>query len=88
VLWDGPAFKQGLTIGDTIISVNGSAYSDDAMKAAIVAAKDSKEPISLIVKSGKKVRTVDLDYHGGPRYPHLEKIGSGETGLDKLLAPK
>jgi predicted metalloprotease with PDZ domain len=88
VLWDGPAFKQGLKVGDTIVSVNGDAYTDDVMKAAIIAAKTSKEPIRLIVKEDNKVRTVDLDYHGGPRYPHLDKIGSGETGLDQLLAPK
>jgi predicted metalloprotease with PDZ domain len=88
VLWDGPGFKQGLTVGDTIVSVNGNAYDDDTMKAAIVAAQASKEPIHLIVKAGNKVRSIDLDYHDGPRYPHLEKTGSGETGLDQLLAPK
>jgi len=88
VLWDGPGFKQGLTVGDTIVSVDGKAYDDDTMKAAIVDAQASKEPIHLIVKAGARVRSIDLDYHGGPRYPHLDKIGSGETGLDKLLAPK
>ena len=35
-----------------------------------------------------KVRTVQIDYHDGLRYPHLEKIGTGETGLDKLLAAR
>jgi len=31
---------------------------------------------------------VAIDYHDGPKYPHFEKVGSGETGLDKLLEPK
>ena len=88
VLWDGAAFKQGLTIGDTIIGVNGMTYSDERMKAAIVQAKDSREPIRLLVKSGDRLRDIAIDYHGGPRYPHLEKIGTGETGLDRLLAAK
>jgi hypothetical protein len=32
--------------------------------------------------------TLKLDYHGGLRYPWLEKTGTGQTGLDKLLAPR
>jgi predicted metalloprotease with PDZ domain len=88
VLWQGPAFGQGLTIGDTIIGVNGMTWSEERMKTAIVQAKDSKEPIRLLVKAGERLRDIAIDYHGGPRYPHLEKIGTGETGLDRLLAAK
>ncbi|MDH7973749.1 PDZ domain-containing protein [Sphingomonas sp. AR_OL41] len=88
VLWQGPAFAQGLTIGDTIIGVNGMTWSDERMRTAIIQAKDSKEPIRLLVKAGERLRDIAIDYHGGPRYPHLEKIGSGETGLDRLLAAK
>jgi hypothetical protein len=28
-----------------------------------------------------------LDYHGGLRYPHLERVGSGPDLLDLVLAP-
>ncbi|MEO5868003.1 MAG: peptidase M61 [Sphingomonas sp.] len=88
VLWNGPAFRQALTIGDTITGVNGMTYSADRLKTAIVQAKDNKEPIRLLVKSGDRLRDIAIDYHGGPRYPHLEKIGSGETGLDRLLTAR
>ena len=88
VQWDGPAFKTGLKIGDSIVAVNGSAYSDTVLKDAVTAAKTSKAPISLLVKSGDRIEAVDVEYHGGLRYPRLEKIGTGETGLDKLLAAK
>ncbi|CAN5457710.1 M61 family metallopeptidase [soil metagenome] len=87
VLWDGPAFKQGLDIGSSIVAVNGMAYTEERLKTAIVQAKDSKEPIRLLAKSGDRIRDVAIDYHGGPRYPHLEKIGTGEGGLDRLLKP-
>jgi predicted metalloprotease with PDZ domain len=88
VIWDSPAFKAGLDVGDTIVSVNGKAYSADVMKDAIVAAQTDKNPIRLNVERQDDYRDVAIDYHDGPRYPHLVKVGTGETGLDKLLAPK
>jgi predicted metalloprotease with PDZ domain len=88
VRWGGPAFDAGLTVGDTIVAVDGLAYSDDRMRAAVTDAKGSKAPIVLVVKTGEEVRTVSIDYHGGLRYPHLVKTGTGETGLDRLLTPR
>ena len=87
-IWDSPAFKAGLDVGTVIAAVNGTAYSGDAMKAAIVAAQSSKDPIRLLLKNGPRYREVAIDYHGGPRYPRLQKIGTGESGLDKLLMPR
>lgn len=88
VIWDSPAFKAGLDVGTVIQAVNGAAYSGDVLKAAIVTAQTSKEPIKLLIKSGPRYREVAIDYHGGPRYPRLQKTGTGETGLDKLLMPR
>ncbi|MGR6329089.1 M61 family metallopeptidase [Sphingomonas sp. XXL09] len=88
VIWDSPAFKAGLDVGTQIQAIGGEAYSGDRLKAAIVAAKTSKEPIQLLVKNGPRFRNVAIDYHGGPRYPRLEKVGTGEGGLDRLLAPR
>ncbi|WP_242149038.1 M61 family metallopeptidase [Sphingomonas sp. BAUL-RG-20F-R05-02] len=86
--WDTPAFKAALTPGDTIVAVNGTAYSDDVLKAAITAAKTGTTPITLLVKHDDGIETVAIDYHGGLRYPHLEKIGTAEGGLDHLLQPR
>ncbi|MCU6456078.1 peptidase M61 [Sphingomonas sp. A2-49] len=88
VTWDSPAFKAGLDVGTMVQAVNGVAYSGDAMKAAIVAAQTTKDPIRLLVRNGPRYREVAIDYHGGPRYPRLEKVGTGETGLDRLLSPR
>jgi predicted metalloprotease with PDZ domain len=88
VTWDGAAFAAGLTVGDTIVAVDGDAWSADRMKAAIAAAKGGKTPIALTVKDGDRYRSVALDYHGGLRYPRLEKTGTGEGGLDRLLTPR
>jgi predicted metalloprotease with PDZ domain len=88
VTWDGPAFDAGMTVSDVVVAVNGEAFTPDRLKAAIAAAKGTKTPVSLTVKEGERYRTVALDYHGGLRYPRLEKTGTGEGGLDRLLAPR
>jgi predicted metalloprotease with PDZ domain len=88
VLWDGPAYKAKLTEGMEILAVNGAAYSAEVLKAAIKAAKDSSAPIELIVKSQDRFRVADLDYHGGLRFPHLERDPSVPARLDDLLSPK
>jgi predicted metalloprotease with PDZ domain len=85
VLWDSPAFNAGLTVGSTLIAVNNQALDPDRLKADI---KARKSPINLLVKTGDIYRTLRFDYTGGLRYPRLEKIGTGPSGLDDLLAPK
>lgn len=89
VIWDGPLFDAGLRVGDELIAVNGLAYSDEAMRDAIIAAKGGKDPLRLIVKSGDIVREVPVMWTGGLRYPKLEKVaGAGDASLDKLLLPR
>jgi len=89
VLWDGPAFHQGLTVASQIVAVNGRTYSSDAMKQAVRdAAAPGGKPISLLVKRQDTFRTVAIDYHGGLRYPTLVKAGNAPSTLDALLAPR
>ena len=87
VAWDSPLFNEGVTGGTKIVAVNGRAYSADDLKGAITAAKGGKTPIQLLVKKGPLYRTIALPYHGGLRYPVLEKVGTGPSSLDTLLAP-
>ncbi|MBX9663290.1 peptidase M61 [Novosphingobium sp.] len=88
--WDSAAFKAGLVTGMQILSVNGKTYDQDTIKAAITAAKGTSAPIELIVKRDDVVRTVQVQYHEGLRWPWLERAAPGTmpTGLDKLLAPR
>lgn len=88
VQWDGPAFKAGLAIGMSIVAVNGEAASASNLTEAIKAAKDTTTPIELIVKDGDHYRTVSLDYHGGLRYPHLERIPGTPDRLSELYAAR
>lgn len=87
VVWDGPAFNAGLTVGTTIIGVGDRTYSDTGLKDAIKAAKGGDQPIKLLVKNGDRLREVAIQWNGGLRYPRFEKTGKGEGWLDKLLQP-
>ncbi len=93
VQWDSSAFKAGLTPGMQIVAVNGNSPDGDesepgdVVKDAIVDAEKSTEPIHFVVKKAGKVFNVDVDYHGGLRYPHLERIPGTPDRLDAILAP-
>lgn len=88
VQWDGPAFNAGLAIGGTIIAVNGVTYSSEGLRRAITAAKTGSDPIELLIKTGDEYRTVQLDYHGGLRYPHLERVANTPDRLGAIFAPR
>lgn len=94
VRWDGPAFNAGVGTGMTVVAVNDQAYSKDVLSDAIKAAKTSdggkgdKAPIRLLVRDFDRYRNVNIDYHGGLRYPHLERIEGKPDLLSKILAPR
>ncbi|MCP5524062.1 MAG: M61 family metallopeptidase [Verrucomicrobiales bacterium] len=89
VIWDSPAFRAGLTVGSALIAVNGVAYDTDLLKSAIErATRPDADPIELLVKHGKRFRTVKLDYHDGLRYPVLERIPGTPDLLGQILAPR
>lgn len=87
VLWNGPADKARLAPGDKIFAVNGIVYSNDVMHAAIRTAKSSTEPIHLIVQADNYVRTAEIDYHDGERYPALERVAGKPDYLDEIIKP-
>jgi hypothetical protein len=70
------------------MAVNGRQFDGDALKDAIKAAAGKGPAVQLLIKSGDLYRTVTLDWHGGLRYPKLEKVGKGPGTLDALLAPR
>jgi predicted metalloprotease with PDZ domain len=87
VQWNGPAFKAGLVPGLSIIAVNGHDFSTEVLKDAITAAKTSQAPIELLVKNVDVYSTVKVDYHGGLRYPHLERA-DGKDLIGAIVAPR
>jgi predicted metalloprotease with PDZ domain len=88
VMWEGPAFKAGMTVGTQIVAVNGLSFDADRLRTAVKNSKPGSPALEFIVKNGDRYRTIRIDYHDGLRYPHLERVGSGEARLDAILAAK
>jgi predicted metalloprotease with PDZ domain len=88
VRWDSPAFNAGLGSGTTVVAVNGQEYDKDVLEDAVKAAKTGKAPIELMVKEFDRFRTVAIDYHGGLRYPHLERIEGKPDRLTAIFTAK
>jgi predicted metalloprotease with PDZ domain len=80
-----PAFKTGISSGMKVIGVNGRLYTNDLLQDAIKAAKDTAQPVSLIVVDDDFIRTFNIDYHGGERYPHLVREEGKSDYLDQLI---
>jgi len=79
------AFKSGLAPGMKIVSVNGRAWSIELLHEALAYAKTSNAPIVLGVENGSFNETYKLDYHGGERYPHLERDESKPDLLSAVI---
>ncbi len=84
----GPAFRAGVSPGMKVVGVNGRLYKHDLLEEAIKASKDTKDSISLLVIHDDYYRTCAVDYHGGPRYPHLVRDESKPDLLDQLAKPR
>jgi len=87
LVWDSPAFKAGLTVGFTLLAVNGRAFKSDLLKAAITAAKSGNEPIELLLKKDDRFQTVRLDYRDGLKYPHLARLEGTPDRLAAIFQP-
>jgi len=87
VRFDSPADKARLSPGDKLIAVNGRIASADTLRAAVKDAKGATEPIHFIVQSEIYVRSVDVDYHDGERYPTLQRIEGTPALLDDITKP-
>jgi predicted metalloprotease with PDZ domain len=88
VLWQGPAFDKGLTMGSQIVAINGIAYSADRLKDQITQAKNASDTLELLIKSGDRYRTITMDYHAGLRYPRLERVANVPDRLGDILSAR
>jgi predicted metalloprotease with PDZ domain len=86
--WPGwPAYAAGISNGMKIIAVNGRRFSVDEFKRTIAGSKDAQTPMELIADNASYFKVVRIDYHGGLRYPHLERI-AGTTDVLTTIATR
>ncbi|MGA7859866.1 MAG: M61 family peptidase [Terracidiphilus sp.] len=83
-----PAFDAGISSGMKVIGVNGRLYTRDVLEDAIKAADGTTQPISLLVVVNDYIKTCTINYHGGPRFPHLTRVEAKPDYLDELIKPR
>jgi predicted metalloprotease with PDZ domain len=81
-------FKAGLAPGMKILTVNGRTFSAEVLHDAIAKAKTDTAPIELVVENGSFVETYRVNYHGGERYPHLERDTTKPDLLSDIIKPR
>jgi predicted metalloprotease with PDZ domain len=79
VIPGSPAANAGVAPGMHLVAVNERRWSPDILRTAIHAAKNSKEPIELLLENDDYYRVYSVDYHGGERYPHLTATGGADV---------
>lgn len=84
-IWDGPAFRAGITPGMQVVAVNGRRFTPEVFNAALRATKTSTDPMQLLVVNDDYYKTCTIDYHGGPRFPHLVRIEGKPDLLSEII---
>jgi predicted metalloprotease with PDZ domain len=85
VLPDSPAGRAGMIVGAKLLGIGGHVYTSRAVEAALAESKGGSAPLEVVVADGDALRIHKLDYHGGPRFPHLERIEGRPDGLAEIL---
>jgi predicted metalloprotease with PDZ domain len=75
-----PAANAGIAPGMRLVAVNGRRWSAETLREAISGAKNTKDPIELLIENEDYFHEYRVDYHGGERYPHL----TATSGADVL----
>ncbi len=81
------AAKAGLAPNMTLVAINGRKYSNERIHEVLKFAAGNSSPIEFIVANGEFYSTVDVDYHGGERYPYLERDTTKPDLLSIVISP-
>jgi predicted metalloprotease with PDZ domain len=89
VIAGSPAGQAGIAPGMKLVAVNGRRWTPEILREAIRRAKGGKEPIELLVENEEYFHSYRIDYHGGERYPHLERNEKSDllSEIARMKAP-
>jgi predicted metalloprotease with PDZ domain len=80
--------KSGIAPGAKVTSVNGRQFTASVLREAVQTAASNNDPIELQVKNGEYFSMHRVDYHGGEKYPHLEREMGKPDLLSAILKPR
>jgi predicted metalloprotease with PDZ domain len=82
-----PADKAGIGPNMKVLGVNGRKFDDDLLKDAIAATPKTGH-IDLLLENATYFINAKLDYNGGPRHPHLERVADTKDILTNVITPR
>jgi predicted metalloprotease with PDZ domain len=88
VLWGSPAFAAGLAPGMTLVAIDGRKFDPQLVDDTLRAAETGKAPIAILARNYDSYSTFEVDYHEGPKYPHLTRIAGGADRLGEIIAAR
>ncbi len=87
VLPGTPADLAGIGPAMKLVAVNGRAWTADNFRAAVKTAATNSAPIELLIENGDYFKSYRLDYHGGEKYPCLERDPNRPDLLAEIIRP-
>ena len=81
------AYSATIGPGERVVAIDGRAFKGQAQCDDVLHAAKSGTPIVLLLEAGNVYRTVSLNYTGGPRYPHLERVAGTPDVLGEIAKP-
>ena len=86
VIGNGPALTAGIAPGMKLIAVNNRAWTPKLVKEAIAATSKAGTPaVALLLQNDDYFQTFRPAYHGGERYPHLERDAAKPDLLEDIM---
>jgi predicted metalloprotease with PDZ domain len=87
VLPGTPADKAGVVQGMKLVAVNGRAWSVKLLRDAVKTATTNSAPVTLLTEDNDYYRTFTMEYHGGEKYPVLERDATKPDLLAEIIKP-
>ena len=85
---NGVAAKAGIAPGMKLVAINGRKFTPAIFNAALVEARNTKQPLAFLIENTDYYRTVQISYFEGPRYPYLERDPSKPDLLSDIIRPR
>ena len=88
VMVGGPAQKAGVSPSVKLIAVNNRQFTPTVLREAVAKTAADAKPLELLIKTGEYYEVHRVDYRGGERYPHLERVAAVPDLLSQIIAPR
>ncbi len=81
------AWQAGMAPGMRLMAIDGQAYTDEVLQYVSIQAEHSNGPTTFLVQQDGWFHTYQVNYHDGPKYPHLVPLPGKPDLLAKIMAP-